>query len=110
MPEGQSKEFDLIVTIVPRGEGQGVLDASRAAGAEGATILPARGAGIHEHKKILGIPIEPEKEVVFTLLPRELTDKVLDAIVEAADLDQPGHGIAFVLEAKRVAGIRHLLG
>lgn len=108
-PGGAQQAFDLIITVVSKGRGHLVLEASRDAGAEGGTVFHARGAGIHEQKKILGIPIEPEKEVVFTLLPSHLTDQVFDAIVAAAELDKPGHGIAFVLEAKRVAGITHLL-
>lgn len=99
--------FDLIVTVVPKGRAQLVLETSLEAGARGGTILNARGAGIHEHKKILGIPVEPEKEVVLTLLPDHLTDHVLDAIIHAVDLDKPGNGIAFVLDVKRVAGMRH---
>lgn len=101
--------FDLIVTIVRKGEGQLVLNATRAVGAQGGTIFHARGAGIREQKTILGIPIEPEKEVVLTLLPEELTDAALEAITAATDLDKPGHGIAFVLDVKRVAGMHHLV-
>lgn len=98
--------FDLIVTVVPKGRAQLVLETSLEAGARGGTIFSARGAGIHEQKKILGIPVEPEKEVVLTLLPQNLTDHVLDAIIRAVDLDKPGNGIAFVLDVKRVAGMR----
>jgi nitrogen regulatory protein P-II 1 len=100
--------FDLIVTIVNNGVSEIVLKASKEAGAEGGTIVFGRGAGIHETKTMLGIPIEPEKEIVLTVVPRALTDKVLEAIVRAADLDQPGTGIAFVLELRRVTGICHL--
>src|SRR5690606_34238602 len=101
--------FDLIVTVVPKGRAQLVLETTLEAGARGGTIFPARGAGIHEQKKILGIPVEPEKEVVFTLLPDHLTDRVLEAIIRAADLDKPGNGIAFVLDVKRVAGMRYMM-
>ncbi len=100
--------FDLIVTIVNAGVSETVLKASKEAGAEGGTIIFGRGAGIHETKTMLGIPIEPEKEIVLTVVPRALTEKTLDAIVRAADLNQPGTGIAFVVELRRVAGICHL--
>ncbi|MFO7732348.1 MAG: P-II family nitrogen regulator [Candidatus Aminicenantes bacterium] len=100
--------FDLIVTIVNKGVSENVLKASKEAGAEGGTIVFGRGAGIHETKTLLGIPIEPEKEIILTVVPRALTDKALEAIVRAADLDEPGTGIAFVVELRRVAGICHL--
>ncbi|NLE11704.1 MAG: P-II family nitrogen regulator, partial [Actinobacteria bacterium] len=62
--------YDLIVTIVPKGLAEKPLRASQQAGAEGGTILYARGAGIHETRKILGVPIEPEKEILLTVVPR----------------------------------------
>ncbi len=110
----QNKEcatkFDLIISIVSKGRSHLVVEASKRAGAEGGTILGARGTGIHEQAKLLGITIEPEKDLVLTLVPRCETDKVLDAILEEAELNKPGRGITFVLEVKRVAGITHLLG
>ncbi len=101
--------YDLIVTIVNRGGSEKILSASREAGAEGGTIVFGRGSGIHERKTLLGIPIEPEKEIVLTAVPRAITQKVLEAIVQAADLDKPGTGIAFVLEIKEITGVCHLL-
>lgn len=102
-------KFDLIVTILNKGRSQLVVEASKKAGAEGGTILGARGTGIHEKAKLFGIAIEPEKEIVLTLVPRDMVDKVLSAIVEEAELNKPGKGITFILEVKRVAGITHLL-
>ena len=57
----------LIVTIVRKGWGNTVLEASVKAGAQGGTVLFGRGAGINEQEKILGIPIEPEKEILLTI-------------------------------------------
>ncbi len=102
-------EYDLIVTIVSRGFAERIVRASKEAGAEGGTIFFGRGTGIHETKRLLGIPIEPEKEIVLTAVPRDMTEKVLSQIMEAGNLNQPGTGIAFVLELKKVAGICHIL-
>lgn len=103
-------DFDLIVTVVSKGNGSLVVEAARNAGAEGGTVLFGRGTGIHERQRIFNIPIEPEKEIILTLVPQSITDRVVDAINEAAELSKPGRGIAFVLEAKRVIGIVHLAG
>ncbi|HEX6988507.1 MAG TPA: P-II family nitrogen regulator [Bacillota bacterium] len=107
---GTSPAFDLIVTIVNRGFAEDVVEASRRGGAEGGTIVLGRGTGIHEQKKILGIPIEPEKELVLTVTPAHRTASVLEEIRQALDLDAPGHGIGFVVPLKQVVGIAHLLG
>jgi len=102
-------KHDLIVTIIKKGFCENIITASRDAGAEGATIIPARGTGIHETKKLLGIPIEPEKEIIFTIVQEEKSEKVLDAIVKAGKLEKPATGVAFVIELKKVAGVVHLI-
>ena len=101
--------ISLIVTIVRKGWGSTVLEASVASGARGGTVLGGRGAGIHEQEKIFGISIEPEKEIVLTLVPASRADAVLAAIERAADLNEVGHGIAFVLPVDKVAGVARFL-
>ncbi len=101
-------EMSLIVTIVAKGWGDKVLEASLKAGAEGGTIMLGRGAGIHEKTKIMGICVEPEKEVVLSKVFRAKEDAILQAIVDAVDLDKPGTGIAFVLPVEKVVGVAHL--
>lgn len=104
-----NNNFDLIVTIVRPGYSEKIIKASREAGAEGGTILMGQGTGIHERKKLPGIPVEPEKEIILTVVPATISQKVLEAIIAAGELDKPGTGIAFVIELKQVAGICHLL-
>jgi len=101
-------EFDLIITIINKGWADEIVEAARSAGAEGGTVLYGRGTGVHERKSFFGILIEPEKEVVLTLIRRECTQSVLQAIIKAGQLERPGTGIAFVLDVSQVAGIIHL--
>lgn len=100
-------EYDLILTIVDKGFGDLIVEISKKAGAEGGTIVYGRGTGIHEKAKLFGIPIEPEKELVLTLILREKTNAVLDAILKEGELCKPGKGIAFVLNVDKTAGINH---
>lgn len=102
-----SENFQLIVSIVDKGSCDKVVEASRKAGAEGGTIIYGRGTGIREKTKLFSMLIEPEKEVILTLIPREKTKQVLQEIVEATELNQPGRGIAFVLDVESTAGICH---
>ena len=101
------KEYQLIITIVEQGKAEDVIECAKKGGAEGGTILTGRGAGIHDTSKILGILIEPEKEVILTLIDKDKTDAVLEAIVNGMDLEKPGRGIAFVVDVPKVAGITH---
>lgn len=99
----------LIVSIVRKGWGETVLESSMKAGAHGGTVLFARGIGRNEQQRVFGIQIEPEKEVVLTLVPGDIAQAVLEAIVSAAQLVSPGHGLAFVVPVDQVAGVVHLV-
>ena len=99
----------LIVSIVRKGWGSRVLEASVKAGARGGTVLFGRGAGIHEQEKIFGMSIEPEKEIVLTITRPEQVDTILREIVRAAELNDTGRGIAFVLPVDRVVGVAHFM-
>lgn len=101
-------KFDLIITIVDKGKAGDVVKVSKKAGALGGTILFGRGSGTREYGKIFGIPIEPEKEIVLTLIDQQKSAKVLEAIQVEMQLDEPGKGIAFVLDVKQIAGIHHV--
>jgi nitrogen regulatory protein P-II 1 len=99
----------LIITIVRKGWGSTVLEASIKAGARGGTVLSGRGAGINEQEKIFGMSIEPEKEILLTLAFADRVDAILAEIVRAAELDATGKGIAFVVPVDRVAGVAHFM-
>ncbi len=105
--EKKMVDMKLIVTIVRKGWGDKVLEATMNAGAEGGTIMLGRGVGIHEKKKILGITVEPEKEIVLTGAYADKTEAILDEIIKTADLGKPGMGIAFVVPVEKVIGLVH---
>jgi nitrogen regulatory protein PII len=102
-------ESSLIVSIVRKGWGSAVLDASVKAGARGGTVLFGRGAGINEQEKIFGMSIEPEKEVILTVVRSDLVDTVLAEIVEAAELSATARGIAFVVPVEKIVGVAHFM-
>lgn len=106
MPQTQN---DLIVAIVRKGFNPELVIAAKRAGAQGATIIYGRGSGVHDTKKLLGIPIEPEKDIILIVVNRDISGQVLEAIVKEGNLDKPNTGIAFVIELSKVVGIAHLL-
>ena len=99
----------LIVSIVRKGWGDTVLEASMNAGAHGGTVLFGRGIGRNEQQRVFGIQIEPEKEVVLTVVPADIAQTVLTEITTAAQLSAPGHGLAFIISVEQVAGVVHLV-
>jgi nitrogen regulatory protein PII len=100
----ETTDYKLIVTIVSKGKGEHVAKAACRAGAKGGTIIPGHGLAA---KLMLGISIAPEKDVVLTLIGQDLVQKIIDAILEEVDLNEPNKGISFVVPLDSVIGIRN---
>ncbi|MDQ0427939.1 nitrogen regulatory protein PII [Planomicrobium stackebrandtii] len=105
--ESAAKDFQLIVTIVNSGDSAAVVKAASKAGAEGGTILNGRGTGVNEQQKFMNFTIDPEKDVVLTLVPASYAEGVIRSIEEAVDLNAPGKGIAFLIDVENVFGVNH---
>jgi len=91
-------KYDLIVTIVNRGFSQVVMDAARAAGATGGTILHGKGSiGSKELEHFYNIVLQEEKEAVLIVTSKETRNAIMDAILHAANLASEAHGITFSL-------------
>lgn len=99
-------EYQAIFTVVDKGRGQEVVDAATLAGAKGATIINARGSGIHETSKLFNMEVEPEKEMVLILAKHEIVPDVIQTISTQLELEKPGNGILFVQEVHQTYGIR----
>jgi len=97
--------FKLIITTVKTDVTDCVVDAAKKAGATGATIIPARGTGIHEAKTFFGLILETQTDLVIFLLEEHLVEAVMKGIYEAGHFEKPGTGIAFVLPVDQVAGL-----
>lgn len=102
-------KFKLLVIIVKKNLSRKVVKACKKAGAEGGTVLNGRGTGQNEKNSFFGIKVEPEKDIILCITPNEIVDDVISAAEKAAELDQPGTGIAFVINSKNICGIAHLL-
>ena len=98
-------EYEVIWTVVERGLGQEVVDVATAAGAKGATIINARGAGLHENNTFFAMHIEPEKEIVMIIIKKEKGEDIVNAINQAMDIDAPGKGVLFVMDVNRTSGL-----
>lgn len=102
---GDTMKYDLIFTIVDRGNAEQVIDAATQAGSTGGTIINARGSGIHETQKIFNIAIEPEKEIVMILAPKDRTEAIAQSIRSEMQIDDPGKGIIFILDVTQTYGL-----
>lgn len=103
--EENNMSYNLIITIVDKGNADAVIDAASSAGSKGGTIINGRGSGIHETKKLFNIEIEPEKEVVLILAKDDVTESISSAIRKELKIDEPGKGIIFVLDVSQAYGL-----
>jgi nitrogen regulatory protein PII len=102
--------YKLIVVIVRKGKATRILSAARKAGAQSGTILMGKGtAKKNLYEKILGMEIEPEREIVLIAVEDTLTEEILKNVTKAGKLDKSGEGIAFVLNLKGCIGFSRLL-
>lgn len=102
---GSKMDYEAIYTVVDKGLGQEVVDAATKAGSTGATIINARGSGIHENVKFFAMKIEPEKEIVMIITEKDKVEGITNAIRNAMHIDEPGKGILFTMNINRVTGL-----
>ena len=101
-----SNKFELIVCIVNAGFSQNVMEAARAAGARGGTIVRGRGSANPEAEEFFNITIQPDKEIVLILVPRNVKDTILKAVYKNSGLPTEGQGIAFTLPVERTTLVK----
>jgi len=99
--------YDMIITIIARGFSDYVISAARDAGATGATILYARGTADVD-KQVMGISLQPEREVVLTLVKSNERRKIMQAISDSTTLMEEGRGICFSLPVSEVFGLKRV--
>lgn len=100
-----SDNYELVLAIVNKGTTDLVMSAARKAGSTGGTISVARGTANPDMAKFYGIAIQPEKEVVFIVVPSKIKDQVMQKIYEEAGLDNKGQGIIISLPITDAVGL-----
>ena len=83
-----------------------IMDAARAEGAGGGTVLHAKGTGMEGAARFLGVDLVNEKEMVFIVARSSEKNQIMKAIMAGAD---PKAGaIVFSLPVTDTAGLRLL--
>lgn len=97
--------YQNIITIVNRGKAEEVIEAAKASGSKGGTIINARGSGVNETSKLFNMDIEPEKEIVIILSKEDITEAIVTSIREKLEIDKPGNGIIFIQNINKAYGV-----
>lgn len=98
-------EQELIVALTNLGYSESVMKAARAAGAQGGTIVHAKGTGMREAEKFLGISLAAEKELILIVAKTPVRSHLMKAIFEETGLKSKAGTILFSLPVTEATGL-----
>lgn len=98
--------YELIVVIANQGYNELVMDAARKAGAYGGTVVHAKGTGMQQAEKFLGVSLAAEKEMIFIVSKKEQKNGIMKAVMEQAGMESKAKSIVFSLPVTDTAGLR----
>jgi len=98
-------DYEMIMVIANEGYIDDVMDAARAAGASGGTVLHAKGTGSQNDEKFFNVSIVHEKEVVMIVAKTEKKAAIMSSILKNAGPETDAGAIVFSLPVSELAGL-----
>ncbi len=96
--------YELLLVIANQGHTGSIMDAARAEGAGGGTVVHAKGTGMEGAAHFMGVELANEKELIFIVSRTAQKNQIMKAIMTGAD---PKAGaIVFSLPVTDTAGLR----
>jgi len=102
---GRRFSHDLILAVIKRGYSEDLMEAARAAGAGGGTVIPAHRVAAAAPLRYWGASLQEEKDLVAIISKREDKAKIMLAINEKCGLKSEAQGWVFSLPVESVAGL-----
>lgn len=99
-------DYELIMVIANEGTTDIVMDAARAVGARGGTVIHAKGTGADNAGKFFRVSIAQEKEIVLIVAKAGEKTKIMSSVLEQAGPDSEAGAIVFSMPVSEVAGFR----
>ena len=99
-------EYELILVIANEGHTDAVMDAARAAGAGGGTVIHAKGTGGMGTEKFFNVSIASEKEIIIIVAKKEKKADIMRSIVTTAGASTDAGALVFSLPVSDVEGFR----
>lgn len=101
-----SKEnLDLIIAVIDKELTMEICEKLEENGVYGFTIFPGRGRSSRERVEFFGITMEPQREAIFIVSPKEKTEELYEIILEEGNLNSPGKGLILVLDVQKAGGL-----
>lgn len=99
-----TKDLKLIITIVARERTEKVLEALEEEGIKKSIVLFGRMISDDNPTLFLNMKIEPQCEVIYTVVSKQIANRVFDVILEAGKFHKPHQGAVFVLDVEKAGG------
>lgn len=96
----------LIIVISEQGYTNLIMDAARAAGAYGGTVIHAKGTGMEIAEKFMGVSLAAEREIIFIVSKTSQKNDIMQAIMKEAGPGSKAKAIVFSLPVTDTAGLR----
>ena len=109
MQEPQCFPYELIIAILNHGHVDSVMDAARAAGAMGGTVIHAKGTNAGDKSRFFGVEIADEKDMILIVTSAQRKSAIMRSIMEHAGIASPAHTVLFSVPVESVAGLRSVL-
>lgn len=98
-------EQELLVVIGNQGYSEQIMDAARAEGARGGTVIHARGTGQEKAERFLGISLASEKDIILIVTAAEKKADMMRRIIRDAGPETGAGAIVFSLPVTDTAGM-----
>ena len=98
--------FNLIIAVTNMGYTDMVMDAARAAGATGGTVIHARGSGMEQAEKFFGVSISTEKEIIFIACSAKDKSNIMKEIMAGAGMKTKAQSMVMSVPLESLVGIR----
>lgn len=100
---------DLIIAVVNQGYVEQLMEAAKAAGARGGTVLHGRSIGVGEEDvKFFGITIQHERDIVTILTTHEQKAEIMRAVTQVAGMNTEARGLILSLPVDDIEGLSSL--
>ena len=100
-----TNNHEVIIAIVNSGFAEEAMEAAKANGARGGTIINARGVAKEEAAAFFGIAFHADKEILMIVVEKDIRNAVLNALYKEIGMDKKSRGIVFSLPVSDVAGL-----
>ena len=101
----ETRKYDLIIAAVESGYADEAMDAARAAGAAGGTLINADTLNNRKAEQLIGVTLQQETEILMILTRREGKLSIMRAIQETAGLKTDAGGVLFSLPVDNLIGV-----